>query len=74
MENRPQLMPSIHLAWNPKCVIVQWVGIGNKHTVFIDLIIIFTFEHVFYVNVLYWFFALKVNFSQIPDNIECDQL
>ena len=24
-------MPSIHLAWNPKHVIVQWVGIGT-HT------------------------------------------
>ena len=24
-------MPAIHFAWNPKHVIVQWVGIG-KHT------------------------------------------
>ena len=32
-ENRPHLMPSIHLAWNPKHVIVQWVGIGtHTHT------------------------------------------
>ena len=30
-ENRPHLMPSICLAWNPKHVIVQWVGIGT-HT------------------------------------------
>ena len=30
-ENRSQLTPSIHLAWNPKHVIVQWVGIGT-HT------------------------------------------
>ena len=30
-ENRPHSMPSIHLAWNPKHVIVQWVGIGT-HT------------------------------------------
>ena len=28
-ENRPHSMPSIHLAWNPKHVIVQWVGIGT---------------------------------------------
>ena len=32
IENRPHLTPSIHLAWNPKHVIVQWVGIGNKQT------------------------------------------
>ena len=31
LKNRPHLMPSIHLAWNPKHVIVQWVGIGT-HT------------------------------------------
>ena len=32
-ENRPHLTPSIHLAWNPKHVIVQWVGIGtHTHT------------------------------------------
>ena len=30
-ENRPHSTPSIHLAWNPKHVIVQWVGIGT-HT------------------------------------------
>ena len=32
-ENRPHLTPSIHLAWNPKRIIVQWVGIGT-HTLF----------------------------------------
>ena len=33
-ENTPYLMPSIHFAWNPKHVIVQWVGIGtHTHTV-----------------------------------------
>ena len=32
-KNRLHLMPSIHLAWNPKHVIVQWVGIGT-HTPF----------------------------------------
>ena len=26
-ENRPYLTPSIHLPWNPKRIIVQWVGI-----------------------------------------------
>ena len=26
-ENRPHLTPSIRLAWNPKHIIVQWVGI-----------------------------------------------
>ena len=32
-ENRPHLTPSIHLAWNPKHIIVQWVGIGtHTHT------------------------------------------
>ena len=30
-EYRPHLTPSIHLAWNPKRVIVQWLGIGT-HT------------------------------------------
>ena len=30
-ENRPHSTPSIHLAWKPKHVIVQWVGIGT-HT------------------------------------------
>ena len=30
-ENRPHLKPSIHLEWNPKHIIVQWVGIGT-HT------------------------------------------
>ena len=30
-ENRSHLTPFIHLAWNPKHVIVQWVGIGT-HT------------------------------------------
>ena len=30
-ENRPYLTPSVYLAWNPKHVIVQWVGIGT-HT------------------------------------------
>ena len=30
-ENRPHLTPSIHPVWNPKHVIVQWVGIGT-HT------------------------------------------
>ena len=30
-ENRPHLTPAIHLAWNPKRIIVQWVGIGT-HT------------------------------------------
>ena len=30
-ENRPHLTPSIHLAWNPKRIIVQCVGIGT-HT------------------------------------------
>ena len=29
LENRPNLTPSIRLAWNPKRVIVQWVGIGT---------------------------------------------
>ena len=30
---RPHLMPSMRLAWNPKRVIVQWVGIGtHTHT------------------------------------------
>ena len=28
-------MPFIRLAWNLKCVIVQWVGIWNKQTYFI---------------------------------------
>ena len=32
-ENRPHLTPFIHLACNPKNVIVQWVGIGtHTHT------------------------------------------
>ena len=32
-KNRPHLMPFIRLAWNPKHVIVQWVGIEtNKQT------------------------------------------
>ena len=32
-KNRPHLTPSIHLAWNPKHAIVQWVGIGTHiHT------------------------------------------
>ena len=32
-ENRPHSTPSIHLAWNSKHVIVQWVGIGtHTHT------------------------------------------
>ena len=31
IENRPHSMPSIHLARNPKHIIVQWVGIGT-HT------------------------------------------
>ena len=30
-KNRPHLTPSIHFAWNPKHIIVQWVGIGT-HT------------------------------------------
>ena len=30
-ENRPHLTPSIHRVWNPKHIIVQWVGIGT-HT------------------------------------------
>ena len=29
-ENRPYWTPFIHLAWNPKRIIVQWVGIWNK--------------------------------------------
>ena len=29
LKNRPHLTPSIHLAWNPKCIIVQCVGIWN---------------------------------------------
>ena len=29
-------MPSIHLAWNPKHLIVQWVGIGT-HTHFLTV-------------------------------------
>ena len=33
-ENRPHLTPSIHLAWNLKHLIVQWVGIGT-HTPFL---------------------------------------
>ena len=33
-EDRPYLTPSICLAWNPKHVIVQWVGIGT-HTHFL---------------------------------------
>ena len=33
LKNRPHSMPSICLAWNPKHVIVQWVGIGtHTHT------------------------------------------
>ena len=28
-ENRPHLTPSIHLVWNPRHIIVQWVGIGT---------------------------------------------
>ena len=33
-ENRPQLMPSIHLVWNPKRIIVHWVGIRtHTHTI-----------------------------------------
>ena len=38
-ENRPHLTPSIHLAWNPKHVMVQWVGIGThmcKRSVFVE--------------------------------------
>ena len=31
VHDKPHLMPSIHLAWNPKCIIVQWVGFGT-HT------------------------------------------
>ena len=31
-ENRPHSTPPIRLAWNPKHVIVQWVGIGT-HTI-----------------------------------------
>ena len=32
-ENRPHLTSSIHLAWNPKHIIVQWVGISaHTHT------------------------------------------
>ena len=31
-ENRPHSTPSIHLAWNPKRVIVQWVGIRHTHS------------------------------------------
>ena len=39
-ENRPRSMPSICLAWNPKHLIVQWVGVGTHthtytHTVFL---------------------------------------
>ena len=30
-ENKPYSRPSIRHAWNPKCVIVQWVGI-RTHT------------------------------------------
>ena len=30
-------MPSIHLVWNPKHIIVQWVGIGtHTHTLVSD--------------------------------------
>ena len=33
LKNRPHSMPSICLAWNLKCIIVQWVGIGtHTHT------------------------------------------
>ena len=40
LKNRPHLLPSIHLAWNPKRVIVQWVGIGtHTHTHTIIMII-----------------------------------
>ena len=33
-ENRPHLMPSIRLAWNPKRIIVQWVGIRTDRQTF----------------------------------------
>ena len=37
-ENRQHLMPSIRLAWNPKRVIVQWVGIGtHTHILKLDI-------------------------------------
>ena len=32
-KNRPHLMPSIRLVWNPKRVIVQWVGIRTDKLV-----------------------------------------
>ena len=39
-ENRPHSTPSIHLAWNPKHVIVHW----NTHTFIIIIIIIITMK------------------------------
>ena len=43
IENRPHSMPSICLAWNPKHVIVQWVGIRTH-----------THTHSFQSNALCW--------------------
>ena len=37
IENRPHSTPSIHLVWNPKHVIVQWVGIGTHTQIGISL-------------------------------------
>ena len=54
-ENRPHLTPSIHLAWNPKLVIVQWVGIGTHiHT--------HTHFNVKYGHVPFWLEKLDLYF------------
>ena len=34
-ENRSHLTPTIHFLWNPKRIIVQWVGIGT-HTSYVQ--------------------------------------
>ena len=45
-KNRPHLTPSICLVWNPKCVIVQWVGIRTDR--------LYQFNSIFVFSLFLW--------------------
>ena len=46
LKNRPHLTPSICLVWNPKCVIVQWVGIRTDR--------LYQFNSIFVFSLFLW--------------------
>ena len=49
LKNRPHSSPFVRLAWNPKRVIVQWVGIGT-HTHFVRHLLIWKKKWTFIIT------------------------